>query len=375
MDVLIVYHYFALYREPIFKELLMSKKMNIFLAGDKEANNDIKLVSEASELYVQGNFIRLNNVWGKGKYLWQVGVLSAVLKKKWKAVILLGDPNFISTWAVLLLSKFLPVKTYLWTHGFVMRGGGAQRLLKKFMYSLSDGVFLYGNTSKKELIEIGIGAEKLHVIYNSLNYFSQCELRNKISKNNILSTRKKLCTDGMFQLVFIGRLTFHKKLDILIKSLSLLMEKENDFALVFIGDGEAKESLENLAVSLGVSESVKFIGSIYAEEDIAPILMCSDVCVSPGEVGLTAMHAMGYGLPVITHSNDCAQMPEFEVVKPGITGELFVQDDVFSLVDAIGRVHENGSKFYRDNCIDIIESDYNPIVQAKRIGDVLNGNS
>ena len=63
--------------------------------------------------------------------------------------------------------------------------------------------------------------------------------------------------------------------------------------------------------------------------------------VSPGNVGLTAMHALVYGIPVISHSNAAAQMPEFEAITPGLTGELFKENDVFSLCESLTRCKYN----------------------------------
>lgn len=370
---LFVYHYIALYREPVFLELSKLDELNFTLAADIETNNDIKIIPDGSSLYQNGRFYRLKNKWFLGRFLWQLGLFKLIFRSDIKTVTFLGDPNFLSTWVAIFLLKLRSVDFYLWTHGFVMRGGRGQRLLKKIMFQLSSGVFLYGNRSKNELVSIGIPEDKLHVIFNSLNYSHQRVIRESLTSEVLAEYKKRLGTDGLFQMIFIGRLTFHKKLDCLIKILPTLLRGDGAFSLVFIGSGEAREYLEELAIGLGVSESVKFLGSMYSENEIAPILMASDVCIAPGEVGLTAMHAMGYGIPVITHSNHKAQMPEFEAVKEGVSGELFIEDDMESLVEAIQKVHDNGSEFYRNKCIEIIESDFNPVVQANRIEVVLNG--
>lgn len=44
------------------------------------------------------------------------------------------------------------------------------------------------------------------------------------------------------------------------------------------------------------------------------------------------MHSMMFGCPVITHNNFNWQMPEYEAIKPGITGDFFKMDDVSDLV-------------------------------------------
>lgn len=63
--------------------------------------------------------------------------------------------------------------------------------------------------------------------------------------------------------------------------------------------------------------------------------MASSVTVAPGKVGLTAMHSMVYGVPVVTHGDASDQMPEWEAIIPGKTGSLFQSGNVQSLSDAI----------------------------------------
>ena len=85
-----------------------------------------------------------------------------------------------------------------------------------------------------------------------------------------------------------------------------------------------------------------------------------DVLVSPGEVGLTAIHSMTYGTPVITHNNFSCQMPEHEVIIPGITGEFFDYDNpINSMSKLIPRFYGKRS-FYSKNCKEIIRKKYNP---------------
>ena len=61
-------------------------------------------------------------------------------------------------------------------------------------------------------------------------------------------------------------------------------------------------------------------GETFDEAEISKLLNHADLCVSPGNVGLTAMHALAYGVPVATHNDFKNQMPEFEAITPGKTG-------------------------------------------------------
>ncbi len=55
----------------------------------------------------------------------------------------------------------------------------------------------------------------------------------------------------------------------------------------------------------------------------------------PGNVGLTAIHALSFGCPIITHNNFAYQNPEFEAIIPGITGDFFEMDNAKDLKNKI----------------------------------------
>ncbi|MEZ4897633.1 MAG: hypothetical protein R2806_12390 [Saprospiraceae bacterium] len=57
----------------------------------------------------------------------------------------------------------------------------------------------------------------------------------------------------------------------------------------------------------------------------------SAVCVSPGNIGLTGVHSMSFGCPVISHNNFVEQMPEFEIIREGETGYFFQQNNILDL--------------------------------------------
>ena len=86
---------------------------------------------------------------------------------------------------------------------------------------------------------------------------------------------------------------------------------------------------------LGLENSVWLYGPCYDEEAIGEMFYNSAVCVSPGNVGLTSIHALTYGCPVVTHNNFPYQMPEFEAITPEVTGSFFKMDDVDDMTEKI----------------------------------------
>ena len=131
------------------------------------------------------------------------------------------------------------------------------------------------------------------------------------------------------KIIFIGRLTKVKKIDMLINVINKLNESNLIYDLKIIGDGPEKTYLQSIS-SKGVEKGyINFLGSLYDEKKIAKLLYNSDLCVSPGNVGLTCIHSLSYGTPVCTHNNFFNQMPESEIITDGKKMEFFLKKTVW----------------------------------------------
>ena len=130
--------------------------------------------------------------------------------------------------------------------------------------------------------------------------------------------------------MFIGRLTQQKKLEILIRAVKELDKSNYKVNLLIIGDGNQKEYLIKLSTKLRLN-NFYFYGSLYDENEISSLIYNSDLCISPGNIGLTAIHSLSYGTAVASHSNFNNQMPEVETIIQGVNGFLFKEGDSIDL--------------------------------------------
>jgi glycosyltransferase involved in cell wall biosynthesis len=198
-------------------------------------------------------------------------------------------------------------KVVFWGHGFIRSQMILKERLRKRFFRLADLHLVYNNRSKQLMEQNGLST---HRIGNSLAYFDEvCDLpiARRSDKLNIIG--------------FIGRLTKVKELDKLIYVAKRLMNKGCPLSIEIIGSGEVELDLFNLAEQEGVP--IKFHGSLYEKGEIAKIIRYWSCTVSPGNVGLTAIDSLSVGVPVITHGNLDAQMPEFEAVKHRLTGSFY----------------------------------------------------
>jgi len=208
---------------------------------------------------------------------------------------------------------------------------------------------------------------------NSLDVATQRKVLSHISQDRPAEVRKELFGDvDLPVIVCTTRLIRARRLDLLFEAVALLREQGLCVNIALIGDGPERKNLELLAKKLNIT--VAFLGACYDEERIGEVLLASNVCVAPGMVGLTAMHALAFGVPVISHGNHERQTPEFESIVPGVTGSLFIDGNVASLAMAIKPWIATSwiSKETRQACRNIIDRFWNPEFQTQVILRAVN---
>ena len=316
-------------------------------------------------------YLHVNN---PGKAWYSVDGVKKLLKdKRYDRYLMIGDAHDLSTWRMLILKNLLYRKKriYFWTHGWYGKETRAERIIKRLFYRMVDGVFLYGNHAKEVMRKEGFKGDNLYVIHNSLDYDAQLAIRNHIEPSGIYQEH---FGNSNKNIVFLGRLTSVKRLDMLLEAVSLLKSMGDYYNVTFVGDGVEKVTLEAKAAELDIKNQVWFYGASYDEMKNADFVYNADLCVSPGNVGLTAMHMLMFGTPVITHDRFELQMPEYEAVVPHKTGLFFRHGDVNSLCEQIQewfRINGNQRENVRQLCYQEIDTQWNPGFQMKVLQAVL----
>lgn len=293
------------------------------------------------------------------------------IAKKYDVVINDLGVFCISAWWLLLRAKARKQKVYHWDHGWYGRESLVKKVLKRMYFALADGAFIYGQYACDLMKKNGFNAGKLHVIHNSLDYDRQLELRKAIVPSSLY---KEHFGNANPVLCFIGRLTSVKRIDYIVRALHIMKQQGTMCNLIIIGDGEERANIETLAETLDVKGHVWMYGPCYDEAVNAKLIYNADLCVSPGNVGLTAMHAMMFGCPVITHSDFKWQMPEFEAITDGSTGTFFRRDDVNDMATSIAawlKSHRDGREEVREACFKEIDKNWNPHKQLEVIKRVI----
>jgi glycosyltransferase involved in cell wall biosynthesis len=374
--VAVVYQTAPIYREALFKRLFGRSgerfEFTLFAgAGARESN--IRLLDPAlanrplSEGGLRWHFVK--NLW-MGHFLIQPYILLLPFQRRWEAVIFLGNAYYITTWIAAILCRLSGKKVLFWTHGY--RSRPQSRVVgfaKNLFFHIADGLILYGQRAREILEGEGFSGKRLFVAYNSLDYEHHQQLLFAAKAKPLASVARQSQT-----CIWIGRFIDGKELPVLLRAFAVLRQSRESARLVLIGEGPEQEAMMALAEELNLSDSVDFPGPIFDQEVLAEHLMQADLAVSPGAVGVFAVLAHTFGLPVMTHSDWSVQGPEAEIIVPGVTGEFFTRGDTAGLANMLDLWLSDPLRLKeaRAKCMEQVSAHYTPEQQQRAIENAIN---
>lgn len=308
-----------------------------------------------------------------GPFYWVKGIISLLKNRNYSHYLMMGHSRNLTTLVFLFIKNIMyrEKKVYLWTHGYYGKESLVERIYKKILFKSSDALLVYGDYACKLMEKDGFSSSILYPIHNSLDYDTQKKLRNELVSSSIYFDHFK---NRFPTIIFIGRLNPVKRLDMLIRSVAALNADGRRCNLVIVGDGPEMANLTNLVNHHGIEKSVWFYGACYDEKENAELIYNADLCVAPGNIGLTAMHVMMFGCPAISHNKFPYQMPEFEAISDGQTGTFYEYGSQDSLTESIWRwfTTENYDReAIRQNCFGEIDRNWNPEYQIEILKSVI----
>jgi len=322
------------YRLPFFKFLSKQKNINLKLfysINDRTLPN----VPPNGLNSTYSDMIRLRI--GRHTMLWHHAQWVAASNTVSDVLVLSWDLHYLSLLPSMLRARLNKVPVILWGHGFSKNENKFKNNLRRVVASFASAVIFYDYNTAESYIEDGFDSKKIFVAPNSLDqipiikakkyWLSRDEKLKKFQKDHDLNPLRTI--------VYIGRIYPENNLKILILALSEIIKIITDIKLIIIGTGEGVSELKTLSEECGVENHIIWVGKLYKEVEIAKWMLSSTICCYPENVGLSVMHAFGYGLPVVTSNLTIKHNPEIYSLRNKENGVLYTHGSLDSLVKTI----------------------------------------
>lgn len=276
-------------------------------------------------------------------FLWHRPQISYATTARTDVLILSWNTRYLSLIPSLLRSRRHGVRTVLWGHGFSKKDAPWRRGPRNTIARLADALLFYNHSVAKRFLEEGWDPERIYVAPNALDQRPIQEARqhwlDQPQKLQQFRQQQQLGEGPV--LLHVSRIAPARRLDMLLEAAQKLIPRFPNLQIVIIGQGDHQAALTQLARQMCIEQHVRFLGAIYGQQDLAPWFLNSDVFAFPAHMGLSLLHAFGYGLPVVTTDRARSHGPEFDALKPGINGNTYRDGDTDSLAATLDDLLSN----------------------------------
>ena len=288
----------AHYRVPVIEQLAAQDGIELTVYAG-QARVGIGVDDASSELTT--TCVRLTNVWvprGGARVLYSMG-WSQVLRGGYRVLIIPEASHNFSNLLALILAPILGCRVIIMGHIAPWAGQGRRvGVVRSWMLRLAAGVIAYSETGRRFALASGVDARRVVAMGNTLDLNAIERAKNGVRAVQVAELRRDLGVRGPV-LLFVGRPTAPKRLDVLLEALMTLRKRGREVSALVLGSSSELPAYRAFVRDNGI-ERVQFLGQIVDEEAIARYFRLADAVVIPGAVGLSANHSFAYGVPLVT---------------------------------------------------------------------------
>jgi glycosyltransferase involved in cell wall biosynthesis len=363
--VAVVTNVIALYRLDYYRRLIdaLGDRLTIY-CQDRIPGMNLQVAHESL-----GNRVRLVTVWSakREKIAWQ-WLPYCELFRRYDLYFLEGNPRVLSTvifaTALRLLGKRVVICGQKHTAGANLISA-AIRLLwwKTFRY-----IYLYSEPEAEQL-RMEVSADKVVISMN--NGLDQDAIEHEVdqwNQSSLENWKRQRNLQGRSILLSCARLEPKNRFSQAVLAVKQLVQIDSSILWCVIGDGVERDSLRQQVQELGLDKNVLWLGAIYHEGALAPWFLSATFLLHPAAIGLTLLHAYGYGLPVVTHNNSVAQMPEFAALTQSNRALCFKENDIKDMTAKCAWALNNAERLglIAADARQVARTQYNTAIMAER---------
>lgn len=263
---------------------------------------------------------------------------------KFRPDIIHTHTPFIAGWVAVCVAKILKIKLIGTHHTFFdyylkhiwMDFAWARKLSWKYTvyyYNRCDVVLSPTISLRDDLILYGF-KKPIQILVNAVD----TDLFHSVTFDEKQMLKKQFGIPGI-SLVYMGRLSYEKSINVVINAFAQILEKNNAVTLVIVGGGPEKNKLQELVTSLHISDRVIFTG-ILRDTKLAEALQANDIFITASKsenMPLSILEGKACGLPVIA----VAEKGISEIISDGVDGFLSPADDILAMSQNIMKLLDN----------------------------------
>lgn len=186
-----------------------------------------------------------------------------------------GAPNFLSRW----LSRFVASKSYACI--------GISNSVKEFLLVSKE----WPLTPEIKVIHYGVQAHPLHVTVDKTQLLNTLKIP---SSSKIIGT--------------IARVVPQKDYPTLLQAFKVVNQEFSDSYLVAVGEGFLQPAMNDLAIELGISEQIRWVGKVENVDNFLQLFDCFVLTSLYEGFGLVLLEAANANLPII--ASNISAIPE-----------------------------------------------------------------
>lgn len=234
------------------------------------------------------------------------------------------------------------------------------------MCSKADRVIVVVDEAKDRVNALGVSAEKIFVVSNTLNV----EQFDPIERTDF-DTR-------LFRMLYVGGINYHRGIQYVVKALAILKSRKIDVHFDLVGNGSYLDSIKQLIKELQVEDMVTVHGFKHFSQ-IVDVYESASVALIPhiksGHTDNTIPHKIFQylyaGIPMVV--SDCN--PLERIVTETNSGIVYRYDDANALAETIASLYNDRNRLYdyvKEGRKAVIER-YNWAVDGKRLSEMYAG--
>ena len=293
---------------PIVKDMNLSLLLPMFIP------EEIRGWSESGRKYFGDIF--LYNVLSASK------LINDLVRSENRKVDLVVSHDWLGSIGGILSSSGLKKPLVFHVHSTEQgRTGDGSETIKRLERITADHakrVITVSYAMRDHLVRLGYEERKIRVVYNGID--AEKYSPDKVPLEERLRLRESLgISPDEFMILFVGRLTWVKGADTLVRAMPEILTAVPNAKLVILGVGEQQDLLKNEISRLGIEDKVVLKYKFLCEEEKIKFYAASDICVFPSKYepfGIVCTEAMSMGKPVVVGARGVSGFRE-QVIPSG----------------------------------------------------------